>query len=146
MITIIFYFDFSHVSIYVPFIHMYSSLLSFSFVYFFSICVISLYVCVYIHILKLLICEFCWLIFINNACVSRHTFFFPRIQLFTANPMGVTFSKAQSSKVERLFCHVPVKRDLRAFSFELVTPRDVTPQDWLYRSRQVLECVLLIHS
>jgi len=34
-------------------------------------------------------------------------------------PLGVTFSKAQSSKLERLFCHVSVKRDVRAFSFEL---------------------------
>jgi len=37
----------------------------------------------------------------------------------TANPLGVTFSKAQSSKLERLFCHVLVKRDVRALSFEL---------------------------
>ena len=34
-------------------------------------------------------------------------------------PLGVTFSKAQSSKLERLFCHVSVKRDIRALSFEL---------------------------
>ena len=34
-------------------------------------------------------------------------------------PLGVTFSKAQSSKLERLFCHVSVKRDVRALSFEL---------------------------
>ena len=27
-------------------------------------------------------------------------------------PLGVTFSKAQSSKLERLFCHVSVKRDV----------------------------------
>jgi len=33
-------------------------------------------------------------------------------------PLGVTFSKAQSSKLERLFCHVSVKRDVRALSFE----------------------------
>jgi len=33
--------------------------------------------------------------------------------------LGVIFSKAQSSKLERLFCHVSVKRDLRALSFEL---------------------------
>jgi len=31
----------------------------------------------------------------------------------------VTFSKAQSSKLERLFCHVSVKRDVRALSFEI---------------------------
>ena len=34
-------------------------------------------------------------------------------------PLGVTFSKAQSSKLEGLFCHVSVKRDVRAMSFEL---------------------------
>jgi len=34
-------------------------------------------------------------------------------------PIGVTFSKARSSKLERLFCHVSVKRDFQALSFEL---------------------------
>ena len=34
-------------------------------------------------------------------------------------PLGVSFSKAQSSKLERLFCHVSVKRDVRALRFEL---------------------------
>ena len=34
-------------------------------------------------------------------------------------PLGVTFSKAQSSKLERLFCHVSVKREVRALSFEV---------------------------
>ena len=34
-------------------------------------------------------------------------------------PIGVSFSKAQSSKLESLFCHVSVKRDVRALSFEL---------------------------
>jgi len=34
-------------------------------------------------------------------------------------PLGVSFSKAQSSKLERLFCHVSVKTDVRALSFEL---------------------------
>jgi len=34
-------------------------------------------------------------------------------------PLGVTFSKAQSSKLERLFCHVSVQKDVRALSFEL---------------------------
>ena len=35
-------------------------------------------------------------------------------------PLGVTFSKAQSSKLEGLFCHVSMKRDVRALSFELL--------------------------
>jgi len=34
-------------------------------------------------------------------------------------PDGVSFSKAQSSKLERLFCHVSMKRDVGALSFEL---------------------------
>jgi len=34
-------------------------------------------------------------------------------------PLGVTFSKAQTSKLERRFCHVSEKRDVRALSFEL---------------------------
>jgi len=43
-------------------------------------------------------------------------------------PLGVSFSKAQSSKLESLFCHVSVKRDVRALSFELETAFEiVTP-------------------
>ena len=34
-------------------------------------------------------------------------------------PLAVTFPKAQSSKLERLFCHVSVKRDVRALISEL---------------------------
>jgi len=32
-------------------------------------------------------------------------------------PLEVTISKAHSSKLEQLFCHVSVKRDFRALSF-----------------------------
>jgi len=32
-------------------------------------------------------------------------------------PLGVTLSKAQSSNLERLFCHVSLKRDFGALSF-----------------------------
>jgi len=43
-------------------------------------------------------------------------------------PLGVTFSKPQSSKLEHLSCHVAVKRKVRALSFELKTAFDnVTP-------------------
>ena len=58
-------------------------------------------------------------------CLSRH------IQPI---PLGVTFSKAQSSQLERLFCHVSVKRDVRALSFELWNSiRKCHPKrDWLY--------------
>jgi len=43
--------------------------------------------------------------------------------------LGVIFSKAQSSKLERLFCHVSVKRDFRAWSFKLFQTafENVTP-------------------
>ena len=34
-------------------------------------------------------------------------------------PLGVTFSKAQSSKLESLVCHISGKRDVRDMSFEL---------------------------
>ena len=49
-------------------------------------------------------------------------------------PLGVTFSNAQSSKLERLFCHVLVKRDVQALSFELWNSiRKCHPKwDWLY--------------
>jgi len=49
-------------------------------------------------------------------------------------PLGVSFSKAQSSKLERLFCHVSMKRDIRALSFELWNSiRNCHPKwDWLY--------------
>jgi len=34
-------------------------------------------------------------------------------------PLGVSFLEAQGSKLKRLFCHVSMKRDVRALSFEL---------------------------
>ena len=48
-------------------------------------------------------------------------------------PLGVTFSKAQSSKFERLFCHISVKEDVRTWSFELWNSiRTCHPKcDWL---------------
>jgi len=43
-------------------------------------------------------------------------------------PLGVSFSKAQSSKLEHLFCYVSVKREVRALNFELETAfENVTP-------------------
>jgi len=49
-------------------------------------------------------------------------------------PREASFSKAQSSKLERLFCHDSVKRDVRALSFELCNSiRKCHPKwDWLY--------------
>ena len=49
-------------------------------------------------------------------------------------PLGVTLSKAPSSKLEGLFRHVSVKRDFRALSFELWNMiRKCQPKwDWLY--------------
>jgi len=48
--------------------------------------------------------------------------------------LRVTFSKVQSSKLERLFCHVSVKRDVRVLSFELWNRiQKCHPKwDWLY--------------
>jgi len=59
-------------------------------------------------------------------------------------PLGVTFSKAQSSKLERLVCHVSVKRDVRALSFELLNSiRKCHPKwDWLYFERNSLVTLL----
>jgi len=43
-------------------------------------------------------------------------------------PLGVSFSKAQSSKLKHLFCHVSVNREVRALIFELETSfENVTP-------------------
>jgi hypothetical protein len=50
------------------------------------------------------------LVFANRAGLSLFSLFF----LFFIKG----FSKAQSSKLEGLFCHVSVKRDFRALSFE----------------------------
>ena len=48
-------------------------------------------------------------------------------------PLGVTFSKAQSSKLERLLCHISAERDVQALSFELWSSiRKCHPKwDWL---------------
>jgi len=49
-------------------------------------------------------------------------------------PLGVIFSKAQSSKLEGLFCHISGKKDFRALSFELwnsIRKRHPT-WDWLF--------------
>jgi len=48
-------------------------------------------------------------------------------------PLGVTFSKAQSSKLEGLFCHVWVKRDVRALSFELGNSIRKCDRKWDWR-------------
>ena len=55
-------------------------------------------------------------------------------------PLGVTFSKAQNSKLERLFCRNSVKRDVRALSFELWNSvRKCHPRwDWLYHMMHFL--------
>jgi len=49
-------------------------------------------------------------------------------------PLEMTFPKAQSSKLERLFCHVSVRVDVRALSFELWNSiRKYHPKwDWQY--------------
>jgi len=60
------------------------------------------------------------------------------IGLCTANPTWGDISEcccqAQSPKLERLFCYVSVKRDIRALSFELWNSfrKCHTTWDWLY--------------
>jgi len=50
------------------------------------------------------------------GCTTPPSVLVPAVQPI---PLGVTFSKVQSSKLELLFCHVSVKRDVRALGFEL---------------------------
>ena len=53
-------------------------------------------------------------------------------------PLGVSFSKGQSSKLEHLFCHVSVKREVRALileletAFENVTPSGIGLHFWIH--------------
>ena len=78
---------------------------------------INIYVCVYIWDVQTR-CRFCQHEKIH--LLSRHTSSLDIPQsVIQPIPLGVTFSKAQSSKLERLFCHVSVKKDVRALSFEL---------------------------
>ena len=59
-------------------------------------------------------------------------------------PLGVSFSKAQSSKLERLFCHVLMKRDVRALSFELskqyskMLPQVGLAVSWMFYSNLIV--------
>jgi len=82
------------------------------------------------------------------SCMHQHMYVQPI-------PLGVTFSKAQNSKLERLFCHVSVKRDVRALSFELWNSiRKCHPTwDWVYEqetwckwrvSTSTYTCIMLI--
>jgi len=60
------------------------------------------------------------------VCAYVFTYMYLHVQPI---PLAVTFSKAQSSKLERLFYHVSLKRDVRALSFErafeIVTPSGI---------------------
>jgi len=64
---------------------------------------------------------------LHKSCMARDIHIQP-------TPLGLKFSKARSSKLERLFCHVSVKRDVRDLSFELWNSiRKCYPKwDWLY--------------
>ena len=55
----------------------------------------------------------------DSSILMKELFSFPTGKKLVPISVGVTFSKAQSSKLERLFCHVSVTRDIRALSFEL---------------------------
>jgi len=58
--------------------------------------------------------------------------------------LAVTFSKVSNSKLERLFCHVSVKRDFRALSCELWNRIRKCHRrwDWLYFVRNSLVALL----
>ena len=74
-------------------------------------------------------------------------------------PLGVSFSKTQSSKLEHLFCHVSVKREVRALIFELetefenVTPSGIGLHFWIHcrsskysQSGDIFECCFKAQS
>jgi len=71
--------------------------------------------CISCHMSHLFACH----IFLLTRHIFLRVTFFCLWHDIQPIPLGVSFSKAQSSKLERLRCHVSVKRDLRALSFEL---------------------------
>jgi len=73
-----------------------------------------MYICIYTYAYEIYVCM---------QLPLQHKYTHTHMYRYTANPTwGDIFEcsfKAQSSKLERLFCHVSVKRDVRALSFEL---------------------------
>jgi len=75
--------------------------------------------------------------------IAIYTFDVLHVSIVTANPTwGDIF---ESSKLERLFCHVSVKRDVRALSFELGNSiRKCHPKwDRLYVTQYITCCSVL---
>ena len=60
----------------------------------------------------------------------------------------MTFSKAQSSKLERLFCHVSVKRDFWTLTFELWNSirKCYSKWDWLHNTQTLAYHTHHIHT
>jgi len=82
-----------------------------------------------IHIVNIIVC------LISRYWQNRFRPEFHSNRLLEPIPLEVTFSKPQSSKLERLFCHVSVKRDVWALSFELWNSvwKCHPKWDWLYQ-------------
>jgi len=105
---------------------------------------IDIYIRMYIYTLREI--YMCWYIYwsdINvktlswymHTMIEKDTYMYIHVYIYVQPiPPRVTFSKAQRSKLEYLFCHVLVKRDVRAFSFELWNSiRKCHPKwDWLH--------------
>jgi len=93
-----------------------------------DVCIcVCMYICMRLHVVRTLLP---WTCDRGCKCVSSHS-----VQPI---PLGVSFSKAQSSQLEGLFCHFSVKRDVRALSFELWNnirkchPFENVKWGWLY--------------
>ena len=105
---------------------------------------IDIYIRMYIYTLREI--YMCWYIYWSNinvktlswymhTMIEKDTYMYIHVYIYVQPiPPRVTFSKAQRSKLEYLFCHVLVKRDVRAFSFELWNSiRKCHPKwDWLH--------------
>jgi len=86
-----------------------------------GICLIHQVYYVYIHV-----CTYKY----TYICMNTHVYMWGYVSFIKCTyicinlpvqpiPLGVTISKAESSKLEGLFCHISVKRDVRALSLEL---------------------------
>jgi len=104
---------------------------------------------VQVYILDMMcICAHVWYI-LHVLCIYACILHLVRITHVQVQliPLGMSFSKAQSSKLECLFRHVSVKRDVRALSFELWNSiRKCHPKwDWLYVYYDVYMCMWCVY-
>ena len=78
-------------------------------------CILLLFcLCIVCVCVRVCVCVFVCVCVCSSAEYTQNG-----VRLVQPIPLGVTFSKAQSPKLESLFCHVSVKRDVRALSVEL---------------------------